>query len=340
MNRVPAEIREQALNMLVEGSSMRGVSRTTGMAFNSVRDLIATSGRVAYAIHDKYVRDIEVSNVQADEIWSFCFSRNPSFKEHDWSGDLWTWTAMDRDSKLLISWVTGERSLHEGTWLMADLRKRIKGKIRMATDGFNVYLRAIFEAGISRKDVEYARLVKVYAGVKDYGDDPDRPSVGYKESVMDMPIGDPANMDLNEFGTSFIERHNLTLRTCLRRFMRKTLGHSKKREHHDHQLALFMMYYNFIRPAHDIDRAGRRQAHHASDGGGHHRPAPRLQGFLRLSDELTKPGPRKPYGPRKTPTRTRTNGRPGATRLVPSKVPVAMTRDANVVRIVRHDLAT
>ena len=317
--------------MLVEGSTMRGVSRATGMARDSVNNLLITSGKVAYAMHDKLVRDVEVSNVQCDELVTFCFSRRPSKKDLDWSGDLWTWTAIDRDSKLLISWVTGGRGKAEGVRLMTDLKERIKGKIKLTTDGYIAYVDAVSEAGISRKDLEYVRLVKVYGGVVD---DPSNPNA-YKESVMDVVAGDP---DIAEFGTTFIERHNLTLRMGLRRFMRRTLGHSKNRLHHEYMLALFMMYYNWVRPHMTLTaRAGGIPTTPAMASGLADRRFS-FREFIAACDELTKPGPRKPYGPRMTPTRKSTFIRPA-----PSRVPRAefvKPKKSVVVRTIDHYLAT
>ena len=343
MNRVPLEVRVQALNMLVEGASMRGTSRATGMSYNSVRDLMITSGRVAWALHDKYVRDIEASSVQADEMWAFCYSRRKNAKgQHDWSGDLWTWTAIDRDSKLLIAWVTGGRGMGEATYLMSQLKERIKGKIRLATDGHTPYADAIFNTGISRKDLEYAKIVKVFAGVRDYPTDPDSRRNRYKESVMTLVHGDPDKVNWNDFGTTFIERHNLTLRMGLRRLMRSTNGHSKKREHHNYMTSLYMMYYNFIRPHMTLTAGANGKPTTPTMAAGITTRPLSFRRFLEMSDELTNPKPRGPYHvpyrPRKTATRTRRTT--GTTRLVPSKVPVAVTEDASVVRVVRHDFAT
>ncbi len=343
MNRVPVKVREQALKMLVEGASMRATSRATGMAFNSVRDLIVTSGRFAWALHDKYVRDVEVSTVQADEMWAFCYSRRKRAKgQHDWSGDLWTWTAIDRDSKLLIAWVTGDRGAGEARYLMSQLKERIKGKIRLTTDGYWPYPDAISWAGIDRRDLEYAKIVKVFAGVKNYPTDPDSRRNRYKESVMTLVHGDPNEINWNDHGTTFIERHNLTLRMGMRRLMRSNNGHSKKRANHNYMTALYMMYYNFIRPHMTLtEQAGGKPTTPTMAAGILARPFSFRQ-FLEMTDELTKPKPRGPYHvpyrPRKTATKTRRET--CATRPVPSKVPVAVTGDASVVRVVQHDFAT
>ena len=219
---------------------------------------------------------------------------------------------------------------------MSDLEKRMKGKVRLSTDGYRVYTDAISEGVLSRKDLEYARIVKVFAGVRD---EPGNPTA-YKDSVMELVYGDPNEVDFDGFGTTFIERHNLTLRMGLRRFMRMTNGHSKKRLHHNYQLALFMMYYNFIRPHMTLtERAGGTPTTPAMAAGIADRPYS-FREFLRTSDELTKPGPRKPYGPRRTITRRKAKPKTeGLIRPAPSKVPVS-TRDARVARVVRHDFAT
>ena len=330
MNRVPAEIREQALYMLVEGSPMRGVSRATGMSRDAVNNLLVTSGRVAYAMHDKLVRDVEVSNVQCDELVTFCFSHKPSKKCHDWSGELWNWTAIDRDSKLLISWTTGGRRKDEGIHLMQDLKDRIKGKVKLTTDGFPVYPEAVSEVGFSRKDTEYVRLVKVFTGTVDNPADPD----AYKKSVMDVVMGDP---DIAEFGTAFVERHNLTLRQGMRRLMRRTLGHSKKRLHHEYMLALFIMYYNWVRPHMTLtERAGGVPTTPAMASGLADRRFS-FREFIAACDHLTRPKPRKPYGPHMTPNKRRKSV---AYRPPPSRVPKPdglSSRNSEVVMVIHND---
>ena len=312
---------------------MRGVSRATGMSRDAVTNLLVTSGRVAYAMHDKLVRDVEVSNVQCDELVTFCFSRRPSTKDHDWSGELWTWTAMDRDSKLVISWVSGGREKVEAVQIMKDLKERIKGKVKFSTDGYTAYPDAISEAGFSRKDTEYVRLVKVFTGTVDNPADPD----AYKKSVMDVVMGDP---DISEFGTAFIERHNLTLRMGMRRFMRRTLGHSKKKIHHEYMLALFMMYYNWVRPHMTLTaRAGGIPTTPAMAAGLSDRRFS-FREFIAACDKLTKPKPRKPYGPRETPNRRRKSV---AYRPPPSRVPKpdgVSSRNSEVVRVISHDFAS
>jgi IS1 family transposase len=243
MNKLPIETRVQILSMLCEGSSMGSVSRITGVSFNTVVKLLIDAGHACAAFHDVTVRGITAKSIQADEIWSFSYAKQKSVKfakaAPEGAGDVWTWTAIDADSKLIVSWHVGDRGQHTGIAFMGDLKARLANRVQLTTDGHKAYLKAV---AVVDFDADYAMLNKIfatdYAGAGRYS--PPKCIGAIKNPIMGNPDPDLIN-------TSFAERKNLTMRMSTHRFTRLTNAFSKKFENHCHALALYFVFYNFCR---------------------------------------------------------------------------------------------
>jgi IS1 family transposase len=246
MNRLPAAKRAQMLTMLCEGNSMRSVSRMADCSINTVTKLLVDAGRFAAAFHQEMVRNVESQRVQADEIWSFCYAKVRTVRKDKTildrnadAGDVWTWTALDADSKLVISYLVGARTAENAYTLLADLKSRITDRIQLTTGQLTVYMRSADRVfGI---DVDYAMLHKIYANSGDSGRYSPPECIGCEKRVM---TGDP---DPDHISTSYVERANLTMRMHMRRFTRLTNAFSKKFENHAHMVALYTVWYNWVR---------------------------------------------------------------------------------------------
>jgi IS1 family transposase len=248
MNKLPLAKRVQILSMLCEGSSMRSISRVADVSINTVDKLLRAAGETALAYHDKAVRGVKAQRIQCDEIWAFVHAKQknaPTSKRagDPTIGDCWTWTAIDADSKLLVSYQVGGRDAEYALMLMDDLRGRLANRVQLTTDGHRAYLQAVEEA--FGADIDYGMLVKLY-GPETSGQGHERkysPSecVGARKDTI------TGNPDPKRVSTSYTERANLTMRMSMRRFTRLTNGFSKKLQNHEYMVALYALWYNFVR---------------------------------------------------------------------------------------------
>jgi IS1 family transposase len=245
MNKLPIAKRVQILSMLCEGSSMRSISRVADVSINTVTKLLEDAGETCLALHNDHVRGMKASRVQCDEIWSFCYAKAKNVETAkaaaDGAGDVWTWTALDADTKLIVSYFVGDRSGQSAIALMDDLCGRLENRVQLTTDGHKAYLEAV--EGAFGGDVDYAQLVKLY------GDVPESHKGRYSpaECTGAKKVKVEGKPDMAYVSTSYVERQNLTMRMSMRRFTRLTNAFSKKLDNHIHALALYFMFYNFIR---------------------------------------------------------------------------------------------
>ncbi len=244
MNKSSPERRAQILGMMVEGVSIRAISRMTGASKNTIVKLLADAGNACAEYQDRTLRNLPCKRIQADEIWSFCYSKQknvPAEKRGVFGyGDVWTWTAIDADTKLVPCWHVGRRNARDAEIFMLDVASRLTKRVQLTTDGYGVYLRAVEEA--FENNIDYAMLVKKY------GEAPEAEKryspavcVGADRQVVH---GDP---DPDHISTSYVERQNLSMRMGIRRFTRLTNAFSKKLENHIHALSIYFMHYNFVR---------------------------------------------------------------------------------------------
>jgi IS1 family transposase len=250
MNKLPVAMRAQILTMLCEGMSMRSIERTVGCSFNTVDKLLRDAGKAAMAYHDKAVRGVKAQRVQCDEIWAFVHAKAKNAPKSKRAGDptigdCWTWTAIDADSKLLISYQVGGRDAEYALMLMDDLRGRLANKVQLTTDGHKAYLSAVEEA--FGADIDYAMLVKLYGAGPATSDDAAARRYSPAECVGIRKETITGKPDPKHISTSYTERANLTMRMSMRRFTRLTNAFSKKLENHEHMVALYTIWYNFVR---------------------------------------------------------------------------------------------
>jgi len=244
MNCLKAERKASVVAALVEGNSINATCRMTGVAKHTVLKLLKDLGCACGAYHDAHVCNLRVRRAQADEIWAFVYAKqkNVSLEQmQQGAGDVWTWTAIDADTKLIISYTLGDRGAGTATAFMQDVAARIANRVQLTTDGHHVYVDAVEDA--FGADIDYAMLQKIYGAPSDAEMRRYSPAtcIGCKTAVV---TGDP---DPNHISTSFVERQNLSMRMGMRRFTRLTNGFSKKLENHGHMVALYFFHYNFIR---------------------------------------------------------------------------------------------
>jgi IS1 family transposase len=244
MNRLPTEKRVQILGMMVKGMSIRSIARLAGVSKNTIAKLLVDAGAACSEYQDRMLRELPCKRLQLDEIWSFVYAKAKNVRTAkaapEIAGDIWTWTAIDADTKLIASWMVGDRSGATAKVFIADLASRLANRVQITTDGRNAYLQVIDDAfGI---DVDYAILEKVYAVPAEAQTRYSPPvCVGAKQKEV---LGRP---DHDRISTSYAERQNLNIRMGNRRFTRLTSAFSKKVENHVHALSIYFMHYNFVR---------------------------------------------------------------------------------------------
>jgi IS1 family transposase len=245
MNKLDIKTRITILNMLVDGSSMRSISRITGVSINTVTKLLEDAGKACATYHDVTVRNVKAAQVQCDEIWSFYYAKDKTIATAKAApaGDVWTWTAIDRDSKMILAFEVGDRSADTARAFMFDLAGRLASRVQLTTDGDGAYLKAVGDAFAA--DTDHALLIKLYGDPTAAKGHAGKYSPAECTGAKKQPIFGKPNPDM--ISTSQVERQNLTMRMGMRRFIRPTSGFSKKLENHLHMLSLYFVHYNFVR---------------------------------------------------------------------------------------------
>ena len=245
MNLLDRKTRTLIIKLLCEGSSMRSITRVVGCSKHTVAKLLADAGKVCAEYQDETLRNLSSKRIQVDEIWSFCYSKQANVEKAkaapEDAGDVWTWTAIDADSKLVMSWLVGGRDAGYAAAFIDDLADRVSKRIQLTSDGYQAYLSAVDSA--FGPTIHYAQLVKLYGATHEMNQGRYSPAkcTGTRTRCIS---GWP---DVEHISTSYVERSNLTMRMHMRRFTRLTNAFSKKVENHAHAVALHFMYYNFCR---------------------------------------------------------------------------------------------
>ena len=286
MNKLNTKTRKLIIRCLVEGQSIRATARTADVSKNTVTKLLIDAGKACADYQDKVLRDLPCHRIQVDEVWSFIYAKEKNVARAKSApveaGDVWTWTAICADTKLVPSWRVGDRSGETAIDFMDDLRPRLVNRVQLTSDGHKAYLEAV--EGAFGGDVDYAQLIKLYGSEGGVSSDK-RYSPAECTGIRKRRV--EGNPDLAHVSTSYVERNNLTMRMSMRRFTRLTNAFSKKIENHTHSVALHFMYYNFCRQHKSLDGISPAMAAGVTD---------RLwdiEDIVRLIDEAApKPGPR------------------------------------------------
>ncbi len=244
MNKLSRERQIQVVKALIEGNGINGIVRMTGVAKNTILKLLADLGSVCLKYQDENLRNLKLSRIQCDEIWEFCYAKEknvPAQHKGEFGyGDVWTFVAIDAETKLVPCWLVGYRDTGHAFEFLDDLRQRLANRVQLTTDGHKMYLEAV--EGAFGANVDYAQLVKLY-GAESEAEKRYSPAqcIGAQKRAVQ------GNPDSAHVSTSYIERQNLTMRMSMRRFTRLTNGFSKKVQNHMYAIALHFMCYNFVK---------------------------------------------------------------------------------------------
>lgn len=248
MKALNSQARGQIIKLLCEGMSLRAVSRVTGVARNTVDKLLRDVGAACLDYQDEHLRNLPCKQVQCDEIWSFVYAKERNIPKElqgvPGIGDVWTWTAIDAETKLVPCWHVGNRRIADAKMFIGDLASRLANRVQLSTDGHKPYLTAVDQH--FGGEIDYGVIVKIYGDVKEDGRAVPRGSYG-PECIGTRTSIVSGNPDECCISTSHVERQNLTMRMSMRRFTRLTNAHSKKVENHMHAISLHFMFYNFAR---------------------------------------------------------------------------------------------
>jgi IS1 family transposase len=253
MNKLTESQRAAVVRCLVDGASIRATCRITGAAKATVLKLLVELGEFCSIYQDHLLRNLKCTRVEADEIWSFVGAKAKNATK-DEQGDLWTYTAICADSKLMISWLVGSRN-HQNTFdFMKDVAFRLANRVQLTTDGLSWYVAAV-EKAFGWNGVDFAQLIKSYGQPLDETERQRRYSPPVCTGALKLPV--MGNPDPDTISTSYVERQNLNMRMQMRRFTRLTNGFSKKAQNHAHAVSLYFMYYNFCRPHQTLTEAAK-----------------------------------------------------------------------------------
>ena len=260
MNRLSTERRGQIVGCLVEGMSIRATVRVTGAAKNTISSLLVDLGQACTEYQDGALSNLDLRTIEADEIWAFCYSKQKNvpdeFQGTFGYGDVWTWTALDADTKLVPSWLVGERTVEDCYTFLRDLRSRLLPgqRIQLTTDGLGIY-RPVVDA-LWGSAIDFAQIVKEYDSPTEAEQRKYSPAKNCRIVDVTVHSGNPNG---DKISTSYVERQNLTMRMGMRRFTRLTNGFSKKVENLAHAVSLHYMNYNFARIHQSLTLDGRKR---------------------------------------------------------------------------------
>lgn len=286
MNKLPLQKRVQIINLLVEGNSLRSCSRIADVSINTVTKLLVDVGAACQKFHDEKVVGIRSERIQADEIWSFIYAKDKNATQEqkkEGAGDAWTWTAIDADSKLIVSWYVGDRSFISAREFMQDVASRLSNRVQLTTDGHKAYLNAVDDAFDGQ--IDYAQLIKIYGNPEGNGNEKRYSPAECTGTEKYVVSGQPQEKFIS---TSYVERQNLTMRMHMRRFTRLTNAFSKKLENHSYAIALHFVYYNFVKIHKSLRVPPAMQA-------GLIKRLMTIEDIVRMSEEDTEPKKRGSY---------------------------------------------